>query len=69
MAKVDWLDGYDPVAEGEQAEDGTDLIGIQHNLTLSLLERIEQHRCAVESVLWLKRLQRVSGPTPNRSAP
>ncbi len=66
MERKDELNGYDPVAEGEQAEDGTDLVGIRYNLTLSVSERIEQHRRAMESVLWLRSLKRVSGPTPDR---
>lgn len=44
MVKQEVLVEYDPVALGEQALDGTDLVGIRHNLSLSLSERIEQHR-------------------------
>lgn len=57
MAKADWLDGYDPVAEGEQAEDGTDLVGIRYNLTLSVAERIERHRQGLSSLLFLEELR------------
>lgn len=66
MAKEDRLEGYDPVAEGEQAEDGTDLVGIRHNLSLSLSERIEQHRRGAESVQWLLRLRDAARSTPSR---
>ena len=57
MERTDALDGYDPVASGEQASDGTDLVGIRHNLTLSVAERIEQHRRALSSLLWLEKLR------------
>lgn len=66
MAKKDWLKGYDPVAEGEQDEDGTDLVGIRYNLTLSLGERIEQHRRAAESALWLEKLRHAPRSSPPR---
>lgn len=57
MADKDWLDGYDPVAAGEQDENGTDLVGIRYNLTLSVAQRIEQHRRALESMSWLESLR------------
>ena len=57
MGEVEWMKGYDPVAAGEQAEDGTDLEGIRYNLTLTVAQRIEQHRSALESILWLRKLQ------------
>jgi hypothetical protein len=66
MAKQDLLDGYDPVAEGEQTVDGTDLIGIRYNLSLSLAERIEQHRRAAESMQWLQKFRDVARPTSSR---
>lgn len=66
MAKKDWLDGYDPVAEGEQDEHGTDLVGIRHNLSLSLTERIEQHRRAAESMMWLEKLRDAPRSSPPR---
>ncbi|RYG26731.1 hypothetical protein EON82_02215 [bacterium] len=65
MAKRDWLEDYDPVAEGEQAEDGTDLVGIRYNLSLSVAERIEQHRRAAESIQWLEKLRHA----PRSSSP
>ncbi|GEM_PF-2848380 len=55
MVDKAWLEGYDPVAAGEQSEDGTDLIGIRHNLTLTVAERIERRRRAAASLLWLQK--------------
>ena len=66
MADKEWMEGHDPVAAGEQTEDGTDLIGIRYNLTLSVAERIEQHRQALASVQWLRSLRRVPGSTSDR---
>lgn len=66
MVEKDGLDGYDPVAAGEQAEDGTDLFGIRHNLSLSVSERIEQHRRAGESMQWIQKLRNAPRSTPAR---
>ena len=66
METKDWLDGYDPVAEGEQAEDGTDLEGIRYNLTLSVAERIEQHRQGLSSLLFLEELRHAPRLRTNR---
>ncbi len=66
MANADVLEGFDPVASGEQGEDGTDLVGIRHNLTLSLTERIEQHRRSAESMLWLEKLRHAPRSSPPR---
>ena len=54
MAKIAELDGYDPVAEGEQDENGVDLLAIRHNLQLTVAQRLEQHRSALASVIWLR---------------
>ena len=58
--------GYDPVAAGEQDENGTDLIGLRHNLSLSVAERIESHRRAQSSLIWLEKLRDAPGPRSNR---
>ena len=60
------LDGYDPIAEGEQAEDGTDLVGIRYNLTLTVAQRIEQHRQGLSSLLWIEKLRHAPRSRPNR---
>lgn len=57
MVDRDELDGYDPVAAGEQAEDGTDLEGIRYNLSLPISERIERHRQGLSSLLFLEKLR------------
>ncbi len=66
MAKIEELDGYDPVAEGEQDERGVDLLGIRMNLALTVEERIEKHRRALASVLWLQNVTRNNRPLPRR---
>lgn len=38
--KTDWLDGYDPVAEGEQDERGVDLLGLRASLGMSVADRL-----------------------------
>jgi hypothetical protein len=66
MAKIEKLDGYDPVAEGEQDERGVDLIGIRHNLALTPLERLERHNRAAASILWLRDVLKPTRLTPTR---
>ena len=66
MGDEEWMEDYDPVAAGEQTEDGTDLEGIRYNLTLTVAQRIEQHRSAMESILWLRKLQDVPRSSSHR---
>ncbi len=40
MTKLEALDGYDPVAAGEQDERGTDLVGLRESLRMSTEERL-----------------------------
>ena len=69
MGEVEWMKGYDPVAAGEQAEDGTDLEGIRYNLTLTVAQRIEQHRQGLSSLLFLEELRDAPGLRTDRRAP
>ena len=66
MVEKEWMEGYDPVAAGEQAEDGTDLEGIRYNLTLTVAQRIERHRQGLASLLFLEELRDASGLRANR---
>jgi hypothetical protein len=45
--KAQKLDGYDPVAEGEQDRNGVDLLALRQNRSLSPAERLRLHdaRC------------------------
>ena len=49
MAKIEELDGYDPVAEGEQDERGVDLVGLRANRSLSVSERLIKIQQSVNS--------------------
>lgn len=49
MAKIEELDGYDPVAEGEQDERGVDLVGLRANRSLSVSERLAKIQQSVNS--------------------
>jgi hypothetical protein len=52
--KIDWLDGYDPVASGEQSKYGIDLEGLRYNLTLTPEQRFEQHQAALKFSLAIR---------------
>ena len=54
MAKKDLLDGYDPVAAGEQDEAGVDLEGLRYNLTLTPEQRFEQHNRALANYIAIR---------------
>ena len=67
MAKIAELDGYDPVAEGEQDENGVDLLAIRHNLQLTVAQRFEQHRGALASIILLRNGINAARSVKNRS--
>ena len=69
MAKIEGLDGYDPVAEGEQDENGVDLVGLRYNLSLTPMERLEQHNKAAASIIWLRDVLRTAKPSATRPSP
>jgi hypothetical protein len=51
MAKIEELDGYDPIAEGEQDERGVDLIGLKANRSLTVAERLAKLQQSANSFL------------------
>lgn len=67
MEKVDYLDGYDPVAAGEQDENGIDLESVRFNLRLTPTERYERFMRRMKSVMMLLDAARTSRSTPPRS--
>jgi hypothetical protein len=52
--KHDWLDGYDPVANGDQDENGVDLYLVRSALALTPAQRYERFLRGMESVYWLQ---------------
>jgi hypothetical protein len=48
------LGGYDPVAEGEQDENGVDLNLLRANLKLTFEQRIAQHRVWAEQMMRMR---------------
>ena len=54
MAKIEDLDGYDPVAEGDQDERGVDLIGLRANLELTVAERLLKAQQSINSMMWFR---------------
>lgn len=58
-----WLEGYDPVAEGEQDEHGVDLESLRQNLALTPTERYQRYVQGAENVLKLIHAARDSGFT------
>jgi hypothetical protein len=69
MAKKPFLawDGFE--YRDVQDENGIDLELLRHNLSLTVEERIEEHRRSLESVLWLQDAIKSNRPPKNhRSA-
>jgi hypothetical protein len=66
-AKLELLNGYDPVAAGEQDENGVDLELIRSNRSLSYEDRVEQHRRWATYVLTLMRASEAAGLRKARS--
>jgi len=54
-----------PFAE-DPNENGVDLAHLRYNLSLTVAERIEKHRKAAQSVLYLKDVARRAGYRPSR---
>lgn len=57
----DWLEGYDPIASGEQDEWGCDIWGIRDNLALTPTERVRKHALGIRSLYILQNARRVLG--------
>ncbi|CAN5618176.1 hypothetical protein BH11ARM2_BH11ARM2_26020 [soil metagenome] len=57
----EWLEGYDPIASGEQDEAGIDLASLRANLTLSPSDRYERYEKGAKNVLKLIHAARDSG--------
>ena len=61
------MEGYDPVAEGEQDANGTDLAMLAHNASLSPDERWASYVASATQVLRLIDAAERSGLRPSRS--
>ena len=53
MVEKEWMEGYDPVASGEQDENGVDLVALRQNLSLTIDERWEQYVVSAGQMLKL----------------
>ena len=62
MAKIADLDGYDPIAEGEQDERGVDLLGLRENLRLTVGERLLKAQKSANSLMWFRNALQSSRP-------
>jgi hypothetical protein len=69
MAKIEELDGYDPVAEGEQDERGVDLVGLRANRSLSVSERLAKIQQSVNSFVAFRNALQPSRSTKTVSQP
>lgn len=58
------LDGYDPVAEGDQDQNGVDLVQLRANLKLSVEERLRNAEQSANSLIWFLNEIEASRPKP-----
>ena len=53
MVEEDWMEGYDPIASGEQDQNGVDLVTLRQNLSLTIDERWKQYVVSAGQMLKL----------------